>query len=76
MSTYLTCNALLQATGEYQADVEGQGVLSGSLHDIFNKLSKNGWELMNCVPSAWNTAPADHPAFDAVGYMAIFRQTR
>ena len=70
---YLTCNTMLQDSGGYRAAVAGM-VKTGSLEGIFNELAAEGWELVTCTSSAWNTVPANHPAFDAVGYMAVFRR--
>ncbi len=73
MWDYLTCNAILQHDGEYRAEVRGT-VLKAPLEGIFNAFAHDGWEMVNCFPSGWNSAPADGPAFDLSAVMAVFRR--
>lgn len=75
MWEYLTLNVTLQHRGSYQGKA-GDRQLDGSLDDILNQLSKEGWELVSTSPSALNGASADVPAFDVSGFLFIFRQRK
>lgn len=76
MWEYLTLNVTLQHGGAYQGQ-SGDRTFRGSLDDILNQLSKEGWELASSTPSALNSASADGgPAFDVIGFLFIFRQQR